>query len=117
MPEKLPHIAEEDLISEQEIMDFLSGKLPPAQNARVQKALESSPFLTDSAEGLQSFDNMSDAQKVAFQLNQNLLQTLKIKNRTKKLSPIGISSIWLIAIAAIIILSVLGYVILKMHQG
>ncbi len=101
-------------LTEEEMVDFLSGNMASEDKLHLENALAESSFLADSMEGLQAFESLTEAQRAAFQINQQLLQNLKSKNKAKKIQPLGLSSNWVIGIVVIVALILIAFALVKM---
>lgn len=104
-------------VGEQQLMDYLDGRLSPEQAHEVERLMAESGFLDDAVEGL---SGMKDKQRVAGilrELNRNLqVKVRKQRHRKTHLLP-GQQTITIIALLAILALVTLAYVIFRMYQG
>ena len=98
-------------VDEQQLMDYLDGRLSPEQAHEVERLMD------DAVEGL---SGMKDKQRVAGilrELNRNLqVKVRKQRHRKTHLLP-GQQTITIIALLAILALVTLAYVIFRMYQG
>lgn len=104
-------------VTEQQLMDYLEGKLPPEQAHEVEKMMADSGFLDDAVEGL---SHMKDKQRIAtilHELNSKLhAKTRKQKSKHAHLLP-DQQTLSIVALLTVLLLAVLAYVIFRMYQS
>jgi anti-sigma factor RsiW len=75
-----PHPA----ITDQQLLDYLAGKLPEAEKRMVELQLADSEFLNDAVEGLESIGEKKNIAVFVDQLNKELHQKLARKTNRKR---------------------------------
>ena len=100
-------------IDNQKLMDYLSGKLSDAEKHALEEEMIDSDFMSDAVEGLESFEEQTDIELYALQLNKKLKEKLekkKLKRNRRKIKDLP----WFVyAIILILILAVISFLILK----
>ena len=105
----------EDELNEDELMDYVNGKSSEQNAHEVEKKMADSSFVDDGVEGLQQFSSSEKINAYAQQINTVLHQKLADKKLKRKRTAINLS--WqIIAVVAIILLCILGFVIIEMMQ-
>lgn len=103
-------------ISNQQLMDYLAGKLPESDKHSVEQELSADPFLNDAAEGL---SQVADPKQIDFfveQLNRDLLQ--KVQNKKKRRRRPMLQQRWIYAGIVLILALLLATVLMIMkYQG
>lgn len=75
---------ETSCVSQQELLDYLQGRLPEADRHRVEMHLADCPFCSDAMEGLSAIPEKEKIPGVIRQMKWNVLQNLRRKNRKKR---------------------------------
>lgn len=108
-----PH---DDGVNEAMLIKYLEGKLSDEERFAVESQMADSAFVNDAVEGLESFTNKNDIQPYLTDLNAQLKKHTshkKSKKLKRKLPDMG----WiLITLVIVILLCVMGYIILRMHE-
>lgn len=103
-------------ISNQQLMDYLAGKLPEADKHAIEQELSDDAFLNDAAEGL---SQVSDPQQIDFfveQLNRDLLQ--KVQNKKKRRRRPMLQQRWVYAgIVLILALLLAAFLMITKYQA
>lgn len=100
-------------IDNQQLMDYLSGKLSDEQMHEIERSMADSEFLNDAVEGLQRIGNKKDMQSYVDELNAAMQKSLakkkqrRLKRRLKE-EPWG-----LLAVVLVILLCIVGYVVIR----
>jgi anti-sigma factor RsiW len=100
-------------IDNQQLMDYLSGKLSEEQMHEIERSMADSQFLNDAVEGLQRIRNKKDMQSYVDELNAAMQKSLakkkqrRLKRRLKE-EPWG-----LLAVVLVILLCIVGYVVIR----
>ena len=94
-------------IDNQQLMDYLSGKLSGAEKHEVEQLMADSAFMNDAVEGLEQLHDKKDMQVYVDQLNASLQKSLEKKKgrrqkRRLKDSPWGYVAIFLILVLCIV---------------
>jgi len=100
-------------IDNQQLMDYLSGKLSDEQMHEIERSMADSEFLNDAVEGLQRIRNKKNMQSYVDELNAAMQKSLakkkqrRLKRRLKE-EPWG-----LLAVVIVILLCIVGYVVIR----
>lgn len=103
-------------IDNQQLMDYLSGKLSGEALHEVERSMAENEFFNDAVEGLQQMDNKKKLQAYVDELNASMQKTLEKKKRRRlkrrlKEEPWGI-----IAVILIITLCIIAYLVIRQLQ-
>ena len=102
-------------IDNQKLMDYLSGKLSGEEKHEIEKIITDSPLINDAVEGLEQFKNKKDLSAFVEQLNADLHKQLLKKAQRKQKRKLR-DPVWLyLAIALILLLVVIGFIVIKKH--
>lgn len=103
----------DDELNEEQLLNYVKGKLTEEEANVFERKMNRSSFLNDGVEGLQEFSSSEKINAYVQQVNTNLHQRLDDKKRKNKRGFKGLS--WeIIAVIAVILLCILGYVIVEM---
>lgn len=103
----------DDELNEQQLMNYINGKLTDEEANAFEKKMAASAFINDGVEGLQQFSSLEKIDIFTRQLNDNLRKKTALRKQKIKRSFKGLS--WeLMAIIAVIILALLGYVVIQL---
>ena len=100
-------------IDNQKLMDYLSGKLSDTEKHAFEEAMIDSDFMIDAVEGLESFEEQTDIDLYARQLNKKLKEKLEKKKLKRNRREIKDLPWFFYAIILILILIVISFVILR----
>ena len=100
-------------IDNQQLMDYLSGKLSAAEKHEVEKSMADSDFMNDAVEGLQRIGDKKDVQSYVDHLNRDLQKSLQKKKLRWEKRRLKEGPWAYFAILLIIILCVIGYLIIR----
>ena len=92
-------------IDNQQLMDYLAGKLPEEEKHAIEMQLAENDFMNDAAEGLETIPDKKDINVFVEQLNRDLHKKLQQKKQ-KKLKRKLPQQRWVFA-AIILILAIL----------
>jgi hypothetical protein len=98
-------------LSEDKLMAYLEGKLSPAEQHEVEEWLADEGMESDALEGFTTL-NAGEARQSVNSLNHKLHKTLHHKKRKRRLLKTELNTT--IAIAIILLLVVLGYILVRM---
>ncbi len=102
-------------LSEEQLMNYVKGKLTEKDAHAVEREMADSSFLNDGIEGLQQFSSSEKINSYARQVNENLHQRLAEKKRKNKKGSKGLS--WEIVTAiAVLLLCLLCYAIIELAR-
>jgi len=100
-------------IDNQQLMDYLSGKLSDAEKHEIEKMMADSAFMNDAVEGLQHITDQKDMQLYVDQLNSSLQKNLK-KKRKRRLERQLREGPWgYFAILLILILCIVAFLVIR----
>ncbi len=102
-------------IDNQQLMDYLSGKMSEKDRHEVEQSMAGSDFLNDAVEGLQKFDRKKDLQGYVEQLNASMQKNLKKKKARRERRRLKEYFFIYIALLLILGLCVLVYFLLRAH--
>ncbi|UYQ94719.1 zf-HC2 domain-containing protein [Chitinophaga horti] len=75
---------ETSCVSQQELLDYLQGRLSDADRHRVEMHVADCPFCSDALEGLSAIPEKEKIPAVIRQMKWKVLQNLRRKNRRKR---------------------------------
>jgi hypothetical protein len=93
----------------QQWLDYLDGKLPPEEMARLEEEIGQSEFLRDALEGLRPIHGKEDLSKVVRGINRGLRKQLASRERRRGLALPGQQQWVLITILVLLGVCLLGY--------
>jgi anti-sigma factor RsiW len=99
-------------IDNQQLMDYLSGKLSAAEKHEVEKSMADSDFMNDAVEGLQRMGDKKDVQSYVDHLNRDLQKSLQKKKLRREKRRLKEGPWAYFAILLIIILCIIGYLVI-----
>jgi len=100
-------------IDNQQLMDYLTGKLSGDELHEVEKSMADNEFLNDAVEGLQRMSNKKDMQAYVDQLNASMQKSLAKKKQRRLKRQLKEEPWGLLAIVLVIVLCVIGYVVIR----
>ncbi|HTI91569.1 MAG TPA: hypothetical protein VL727_13340 [Puia sp.] len=100
-------------IDNQQLMDYLSGKLSGEELHEVEKSMADNEFLNDAVEGLQRMSNKKDMQAYIDELNASMQKNLAKKKQRRIRRQLKEEPWGLLAIVLVIVLCVIGYVVIR----
>lgn len=102
-------------IHNQKLLDYLNDALSETEKHEFEKEMVTSDMLNDVVEGLGKFKNKRDVNALVEQLNSNLKKQLQ-KKKSKKLKREIKNLNWLyFAIAMILIIILIAFIVIKKH--
>jgi anti-sigma factor RsiW len=102
-------------IDNQQLMDYLSGKLSEKERHEVEQAMAGNDFMNDAVEGLQDFDKKKDILEYVVQLNAALQKNLQNKKRRREKRRLKEYPLTYLAILLILALCIIGYFIVRAY--
>ena len=103
----------DDELNEEQLLNYVKGKLTQEEASEFERKMAKSSFLNDGVEGLKKFSSSQKINAYVQQVNTNLHQRLDDKKRKNERGFKGLS--WeIIMVIAVILLCILGYVIVEM---
>jgi anti-sigma factor RsiW len=100
-------------IDNQQLMDYLSGKLSGEALHDMERSMADSEFLNDAVEGLQQVNNKKDMQAYVDQLNASMHQALEKKKQRRLKRRLKDDPWSLLAVILVITLCILAYVVIR----
>jgi len=100
-------------IDNQQLMDYLSGKLSGDDLHEVERSMAGDEFLNDAVEGLQQVRNQKNMQAYVEELNAAMHKSLE-KKKTRRLRRRLKDEPWTyLAIILILVLCILAYIVIR----
>ena len=103
-------------IDNQQLMDYLSGKLSGEERHELERSMADNEFLNDAVEGLQQMSNKKDMQAYVDQLNAAMHKTLEKKKKRRLKRRLREDPWGLLAVVLIIALCIIGYFVIRRLQ-
>jgi anti-sigma factor RsiW len=100
-------------IDNQQLMDYLSGKLSGEEKHAVEKMMADSEFMNDAVEGLEHIHNKKDIQSYVDELNTTLQKSLQKKKQRRMKRRLREGPWGYVAILLIILLCIAAYLIVR----
>ena len=101
-------------IDNQQLMDYLSGKLSGEALHELEKSMAGDEFLNDAVEGLQQVGNRQQMESYVEELNAAMQKSLD-KKKQRRLRRRFKEEPWTyVAIIVVIVLCVLGYIVIRL---
>src|SRR5258708_13773315 len=100
-------------IDNQQLMDYLSGKLSAEELHEVERSMADNEFLNDAVEGLQQMSNKKDMQAYVDELNATMQKTLEKKKQRRLKRRLKEDPWGLLAVILVITLCILAYIIIR----
>jgi anti-sigma factor RsiW len=100
-------------IDNQQLMDYLNGKLSGDALHEVEKSMADNEFLNDAVEGLQRLEGKTDVQAHVDQLNAAMQKSLAKKKARRLRRRLRDQNWTYLAIILVIVLCVLAYVVIR----
>jgi len=100
-------------IDNQQLMDYLSGKLSGPEKHEIEKLMADSDFMNDAVEGLQQIPDQQDIQSYVEQINGDLHKKLQ-KKKSRRLKRRLKDSPWgYVAALLILLLCIAAYLVIR----
>lgn len=105
-------------IDNQQLMDYLSGKLSGEALHELERSMADSAFLNDAVEGLQQLKSKKDVQTYVDELNAAMQRTLDKKKNRRLRRRLREEPWTLLAIVLVLALCVISYFVVRhmLHQ-
>jgi len=100
-------------IDNQQLMDYLSGKLSAEELHEVERSMADSEFLNDAVEGLQQISNKKNMQAYVDELNASMQKSLEKKKQRRLKRRLKEDPWGLLAVILIVALCILGYIVVR----
>jgi anti-sigma factor RsiW len=105
-----PNIRPDDHLSEEQLMAYLEGKLPAAQQRRVEEFLSAEGMESDALDGLRTMPP-SDIRASTERLNHRL--RVGLSNKKRKRRKLNTGQMTWIAVLLTLFLAVVAYIAIK----
>jgi len=100
-------------IDNQQLMDYLSGKLSGEELHAVERSMAENDFMNDAVEGLERISNKKDVQVYVDELNAAMRKSLEKKKLRRQKRRLKEESWSYLAVILILALCVLAYVVIR----
>lgn len=100
-------------IEQEKLLQYLTSKLPDAEQHEFEKQMNDDDFMNDAVEGLQQLENKNVIPAYVQQLNTDLRKQLNKKKKRREKRKIPTQYWTYISIILLLILIVVAYLILK----
>jgi len=100
-------------IDNQQLMDYLSGKLSGEALHELERSMADNDFLNDAVEGLQQVGDKKNMQAYVDELNASMQKTLEKKKKRRLKRRLKEDPWGLLAVILVIALCILGYIIVR----
>jgi anti-sigma factor RsiW len=100
-------------IDNQQLMDYLQGKLSAGESHEVEKMMAEDHLLNDAMEGLQGIPDKKDIQTYVGQLNRELQKSLTKKRRRREKRRLKEGPWGYVAIIVIVMLCIAAYYVVR----
>lgn len=98
-----------DSVSEEQMLAYLEGRLPPEAARVVEEALAEEGLESDAVDGLQSLDT-AEAKRLSARLNHDLLRKIRSGKRARRR---GMDEKWVwVAVLVVLLTLVLAYAVI-----
>jgi anti-sigma factor RsiW len=98
-------------VSEEQLMDYLNGKLTDAERHELEKMMAADAMQDDALEGLELVENKKQLARHHADINMGLHEKLKEKKQTRKRRNLPQQQLFIIITAAVIALALLVWFI------
>ncbi|MHA4807203.1 hypothetical protein ACX0G9_03815 [Flavitalea flava] len=100
-------------IDNQQLMDYLSGRLSGPEKHDVEMSMADSDFMNDAVEGLQTVNQQNDIHTYVEQLNKDLRKKLRKKKGRREKRRLKEGPWGYVAILVIILLCIAGFFLVR----
>jgi anti-sigma factor RsiW len=100
-------------IDNQQLMDYLNGKLSGDALHEVEKSMADNAFLSDAVEGLQRLEGKKNMQAYVDELNASMQKSLAKKKARRLRRRLKDQNWTYLAIVVIIVLCMLAYIVIR----
>ncbi len=106
------NIQNENELNNEQLINYLKGKLSEEENHKIEKTMLDSDFVNDAVEGLQSFSHEKKLDDYVKQLNKNLHVHLASKKYHKRKRKIDMHWITLVTIVILAVCLIAYFIII-----
>ncbi len=103
-------------MNEHDLLKYLEGNATDSEMHAIEAQMADSPFVDDAIEGLQAIGENKKILQLKEQLNQQLKKASSKKEKVKKRRGIKDQQWLIIAVLAIVLLSVIGYLLIHFYS-
>ncbi len=111
------NILSDDELNDDQLMNYLKGKLSDEELHAIEKQMAGSEFVNDAVEGLQSFSADKKLNEYVQQLNKNLHEHINQKKQRKEKRKQKDFQWIIFAVIIILLLCILAYVIVVWQKS
>ncbi len=104
-------------MNEHDLLKYLEGKASDSEMHAIEAQMADSAFVDDAIEGLQAIGEKKKILQLKEQLNQQLKKASSKKEKIKKRRGIKDQQWLIIAVLAIVLLSVIGYLLIHYNTN
>jgi len=106
-----------DTVYEQQLMDYLEGRLSPEQAHDMEKMMADSGFLDDAVEGLSLMKDRKELSGILRDLNSRLQGKVRKQKQKQRADLPGTLTVTIIALLTVLALVTLAYIIFRMYPS
>lgn len=108
-----------DDMNDEELLQYLEGKLSPEEKHAFEKKMIDSAFVNDAIEGLEAFTSKQHLNEQVLQLNRQLQQQLHARKARQKKRAIKDIPAQMLYVIIVLLLCILGYLVIYLlkHHG
>ncbi len=106
----------EQELSEEELLQYLNKDISEDEMNSIEQKMAASAFENDALEGLEQFKNKENIIEITNSLNQQLKKHISRNNKRKKKRKIQDQQWLIVAILAVLLLSVAGYLLIHYNH-
>ena len=100
-------------IDNQQLMDYLSGKLSPEELHEVERSMADNDFLNDAIEGLQDIPDKKNVQRYVDELNASMHKNLEKKKQRRLKRKLKEDPWAYLAVILVLVFGVLGFIVIR----
>ena len=108
---------ENDAPNEQELMKYLRGNISEEERFAMEQQMADSAFVNDAVEGLQQLGSPEKIEALKDQLNKQLQKETLKRSHSKKKRGIADQQWLIVAILAILLLCIAGYLMIHFNTA
>jgi aminopeptidase N len=109
-------LSDSEEMNEHDLLKYVEGNATDAEIRAIEEQMANSAFVDDAIEGLQAIGDKQQILKLKEQLNQQLRKATAKKEKIKKRRGIKDQQWLIIAVLAIVMLSVIGYLLIHFYS-
>lgn len=109
-------LSDSEEMNEHALLKYLEGNATEAELRAIEEQMANDGFVDDAIEGLQAIGDKKKLLQLKEQLNQQLRKATSKKDKIKKRRGIKDQQWLIIAVLAIVMLSVIGYLLIHFYS-